>query len=90
MKQLSVSLVLLSVLVISACTITPPPPGSLAEIRQQARKVVQSECLHALWLSKGRKITYYAVSGGMVDVFGYCAAYARSRVETSVRLPDGS
>ena len=90
MKQLSVTLVLLSVLVISACTITPPPAGSLAEIRQQARKAVESECLDVLWLSKGAKTTYYRVSGGMVDVFRYCAAYARSRVETSVRLPGSS
>lgn len=90
MKKLSISLVLLSVLVMSACATTPPPPGSLAEIRQQARKAVESQCLYDLWLSKGHETTYYAVSGGLVDVFGYCAAYARSRVETSVRLPGSS
>ena len=89
MKKLSISLVLLSVLTISACAVTPPPPGSLAEMRQQVRKAIESDCLNALWL-KERRTLYYAVSGGMTDVFGYCNAYARSRVDMSVRLLRGS
>ena len=56
MKKLSISLVLLSVLTISTCAIAPPPPGSLAEMRQQARKAIESDCLNALWLKERRTI----------------------------------
>lgn len=81
MKQLSISLVLLFMLAISACANTPPPPGSLAAIHQQARKAIDTECVRALYLSvPGRRKVYYRISGGWVDVFGYCKAYAYSRV----------
>ena len=85
MKQISKSLVLLFLLAITTCATAPPPPGSLAAIRQEARKAIETECVRALFLKK-RKTIYYRVAGRMVDVFGYCAAYAHSRVETSATL----
>ena len=88
MKQISKSLALLFVLIITACTTTPLPPGSLAAIRQEAREAIETECVSALFL-RDRRTIYFAVPGGWVDVFGYCRAYARSRVERSATLVSG-
>ncbi len=86
MRQLSKSLVLLFLLVIPACATAPPPPGSLAAMRQEARKAIETECVSALFLKTARRKIYFGVSGGLVDVFGYCAAYAHNRVATSATL----
>ena len=86
MKQISKSLLLLFVLIITACTTAPSPPESLEAIRQEARKTIETECVSALFLKTGRRTFYFGVSGVLVDVFSYCKAYARSRVETSATL----
>ena len=64
MKQISKSLVLLFLLAITTCATAPPPPGSLAAIRQEARKAIETECVRALFLKKRK--TIYSIEDAYV------------------------
>ena len=80
-NRILVTLWLLAGLGWTACVSASTERESAAPISQAQTDAIESKCVDGLLLlEKSTQPTTYAVSGGMVNVDGYCKAYARGQV----------
>ncbi|MCZ6708746.1 MAG: hypothetical protein O7B25_00115 [Gammaproteobacteria bacterium] len=80
-NRILVTLWLLAGLGWTACVSASTERESAAPISQVQTDAIESKCIDGLLLlEEARQPTTYAVSGGMVNVNGYCKAYARGQV----------